>query len=342
MKHYRFGVPIYISIAFLIAFTAISLICFLLTAVWGDHTALQIEVPAVSYVLLASAILSTITTVLLSRLVLTPMVKLNRALQAVAEGDFSIRLEEKSIIREIRDSCHSFNRMAEQLAATELLQSDFVSNVSHEIKTPVSAIEGYAMLLQGDSKQREYVEKILFNTQRLSQLVGNVLLLSKLDNQTAALKKNAFRLDEQVRYAIVALEPKWSEKEIDFDVDMEEVVFTGNESLLAHVWQNLIDNAIKFDPYGGLVRIRLTESEEDVVFTLRDNGPGIAPAELTRIFGKFYQGDSSHQDQGNGLGLSLVQRIVALHGGRVTVENHGNGGCIFTVRLPKISSDTNS
>lgn len=339
MKHYRFGVPIYISIAFLIAFTAISLICFLITAFWGEHRFLQIEAPAVSYVLLASGILSIITTVLLSRLVLTPMVELNRALQAVAEGDFSIRLKEKSIIREIRDSCHSFNRMAEQLAATELLQSDFVSNVSHEIKTPVSAIEGYAMLLQGDGRQQEYVEKILFNTQRLSQLVGNVLLLSKLDNQTAALKKTAFRLDEQVRYAIVALEPKWSEKEIDFDVDMEEVVFTGCESLLAHVWQNLIDNAIKFDPYGGLVRIRLTQSEEGVAFTVRDNGPGIAPAELTRIFGKFYQGDSSHQDQGNGLGLSLVQRIVALHGGKVIVENHTDGGCIFTVRLPKNGSE---
>ncbi len=341
MKTYRskFSVPIYVTIGFLIVFTAISAVSWAVTTFFGGDSALHFETPAMSYILFVSVILGTVTTIVFSRLVLTPVVRLNKALKAVAEGDFTVRLDEKSILKEIQDSCRSFNIMAEQLAATELLQTDFVSNVSHEIKTPVSAIEGYAMLLQGDDftagDRAKYVEKILFNTRRLSSLVQNVLLLSKLDNQTVPPKTERFRLDEQVRYAIVALEPKWEKKEIEFDVDMESVMFTGCEPLLAHIWQNLIDNAIKFDPYGGLIRIRLHDDGEAVVFTIRDNGPGVPPEHIGRIFGKFYQSDSSHKDEGNGLGLALVRQITELHHGTVSVENHPDGGCQFTVRLPK-------
>lgn len=332
MKSHRFSIPIYVTIAFLIVFTLISAVNWgVTTFVWKD-AAEYLEIPRISYTLLASVILGMIATVFLSKQVLDPVIRLDKAMKAVAEGDYSVRLPEKSIIREIRNSCKSFNIMAAQIAATEVLQSDFVTNVSHEIKTPVGAIEGYAMLLQEDPQNGEYVEKILLNTRRLSGLVGNVLLLSRLENQSVPPKAEQFRLDEQIRYAIVSLEPKWEGKEIEFDVDMESVQFYGSEPLLLHVWLNLIDNAIKFDPYGGLVRIRLKRETGQIFFTIQDNGPGVK--ETQAIFGKFYQSDSSHKDEGNGLGLALVKRIVQLHGGGVSVANHAGGGAEFTVTLP--------
>ncbi len=228
--------------------------------------------------------------------------------------------------------------MAAELAATEILQTDFVSNVSHEFKTPITAIEGYATLLHGDehltAEQSEYAHKILFNTRRLSGLVGNILLLSKLDNQSIPSRREKYRLDEQLRQAIVSLEPKWTEKNIDFDAELEDVTYSGNEQLLFHVWLNLLDNAVKFSPAGGCITVRLGAGKEGVTVTIADQGAGISEDERKRIFDKFYQADSSHKDEGNGLGLALVSRIVAIHGGAIAVENNNGAGCTFTVSLP--------
>ena len=228
--------------------------------------------------------------------------------------------------------------MVKELAATETLQTDFISNVSHEFKTPINAIEGYASLLQdhqqSQDEQDAYIEKILFNTHRLSTLTGNILLLSKINNQSIHPQRTVFRLDEQVRQAIVALEQKWTEKDIDFDVELDKISYSGYESLLLHVWSNLIDNAIKFDPQGGMIALRLRQVEGTAVFTIDDNGPGVAPEEQERIFHKFYQSDNSHVMDGNGLGLPLVKKIVEFSGGTVTLENLPEAGCRFTVRLP--------
>ena len=179
-----------------------------------------------------------------------------------------------------------------------------------------------------------YVEKILFNTRRLSELVGNILLLSKVDNQTFPSKNARYRLDEQIRKTIVLLEPNWSAKEIDFDVDLAEVEYTGNESLMLHVWSNLIGNAIKFDPYGGMIRMRLASADGQIIYTIEDNGPGIDEEAQKHIFDKFYQSDSSHKEEGNGLGLALVKRILDNCGGNIVVENLPIAGCRFTVTLP--------
>ncbi len=275
--------------------------------------------------------------VLVNSFFLKPIAILSESMQKVSGGDFSIRLKKSSKIKEIRELNSSFNSMTEDLGSTEMLQSDFVSNVSHEIKTPLNAIEGYATLLQDGectSEERErYTEKILFNTRRLSELVGNVLIISKLESGTVDINEESFRLDEQIRQSVMLLEPAWTEKEIDFDIELDEVTYAGDRGLLLHVWNNLIGNAVKFSPKGGLVVIRLTESSGEVLFTVEDRGPGIGDMAKKHIFDKFYQEDSSHKQEGNGLGLALVKRIVDMSGGSIEAENLPECGCEFKVLL---------
>lgn len=274
----------------------------------------------------------------MGRVFFEPINKLGDAMNRVAEGDFSVSLEEKNSSPEIANIYDKFNLMVKELNATEVLQTDFVSNVSHEFKTPINAIEGYATLLQdgeglSPDEQEQYVDKILFNTQRLSSLVGNILLLSRIDNQAIPHKGAPFRLDEQIRQAIVLLEPELVKKDIEFDVEMEDITIEGNENLLFHVWNNLIGNAIKFDPPNGLINIKLHKSGGKAVLQIEDSGPGISDEGLKHIFDKFYQEDSSHKQEGNGLGLALAGRIVSLHGGSISAVNLPGGGCRFTVEL---------
>ena len=286
--------------------------------------------------LVVSLVIGFLVTSLLSKLFFDPIKKLRKAMEQVAEGDFSVRLEDKSSSREIMEIYSGFNLMAKELGATEILQTDFVSNVSHEFKTPINAIEGYTTLLQSDNldeEQKQYVEKILFNTRRLSSLVGSILLLSKIENQSIQTNRTRYRLDEQIRQSIVALEPAWEKKEIEFDVDMDRVEYVGDESMMRHVWDNLIGNAIKFDPPCGMVRIRLSQAGEKITFTIEDCGPGLTEEAKKHLFDKFYQADSSHKEEGNGLGLALVKRILAISGGEITAENLDGGGCRFTVIL---------
>lgn len=269
-----------------------------------------------------------------------PIMKLSRSMKQVAEGDFSVRLNPEKEWLEIKEIYENFNIMTEELGATEILQTDFVANVSHEFKTPINAIEGYATLLQGHGQvsakeQNIYVEKILFNTQRLSKLVGNILLLSKIENQVIQSKLAVFRLDEQIRQSIVMLEPAWAAKNMELDVELDDVEYLGNESLLHHVWDNLIGNAIKFSPEGGCIHMKMKQTEEQIVFLIEDDGPGISEEEVKHIFDKFYQSDSSHKQEGNGLGLALVKKILNISNGKITVENRSAGGCRFTVVLGK-------
>lgn len=298
------------------------------------HSFIEVFVSAV----FVSIVLGAVVIGFLSKWILRPITRLGEAMSMVAQGDFSVRLDTKNMLNEIGELYADFNTMTNELAATDILQTDFISNVSHEIKTPINAIEGYTMLLQEEGsisgEQTEYTEKILFNTKRLSGLVSNILLLSKIDNQKIPDMLDRFRLDEQIRQAIVYLEPKWEKKQIEFDADLEDCSFLGLEPLLLHVWLNLIDNAIKFNPAGGGIVIRLRTSEQNVLVSVQDTGPGIKPEERKRIFNKFYQIDSSHKEEGNGLGLPLVKQIIAIHKGSIEVENCPAGGCKFTVVLP--------
>lgn len=295
-------------------------------------------------VLLISILSGAAIAVGLSKIFVSPMMKLGDAMRKVAGGDFSVRLDCSSRIRDVREVYGSFNTMVKELGNTETLQTDFVSNVSHEFKTPINAIEGYASLLQDsqltDEQKNTYIDKIIFNTRRLSDLVGNILLLSKVNNQTISLKASTFRLDEQVRQSILALESKWEKKEIEFDIDLDEIEYTGYENLLSHVWLNLIDNAVKFSPQNGQIRIRLKQLDGSVTFSIWDNGLPIPEADIDRIFNKFYQGDNSHASEGNGLGLALVRKIVAAAHGTINVTSSEDAGTEFVVALPNSSSDS--
>ncbi len=273
----------------------------------------------------------------LAKLFFGPIKRLRKAMEQVADGDFSVCLDCKTGSKEIAEIYTGFNLMVRELAATEMLQSDFVSNVSHEFKTPINAIEGYSTLLQGsenlDDSQQEYLDKILFNTKRLSSLVGSILLLGKLENQQIATNQTHYRLDEQIRQSVVALEPAWEKKNIEFDVELERTQYLGNEPMMRHVWDNLISNAVKFSPRDGMIRIRMAKMQGKVYISIEDQGPGLSEDAQKHIFDKFYQADSSHKQEGNGLGLALVKRILTIENGQIKAENRLGGGCCFTVIL---------
>ena len=304
------------------------------------------ELPSVVWMFLVSIPLGTALNTLSSRFFTTPLTRLNHAMRDVAKGDFSIRLSNPGVISEMRESYANFNVMTNALGATETLQTDFISNVSHEFKTPLTAIEGYAMLLQDETQSEEekqqYLSKILLNTHRLSELVSNILLLSKVDNQGIQTVGKPYRLDEQLRQAVMMLERKWVEKNIELDVDLDPAVYVGNESILMHVWTNLIDNAIKFNPHGGQLTLRLRKAHENhLIITVQDSGPGIPPEKQEHIFDRFYQADGSHRGEGNGLGLALVKTILSHCGGDIRLSSNSDSGCCFTVTLPAGSTQEN-
>lgn len=298
---------------------------------------LSTSIPLLIQLNVISLVVAIIAARFFSKWFFEPIKDLCEGMQKVSDGDLSTHLETKSSSVEIQEMVAGFNMMTRELASIEILQTDFVSNVSHEFKTPINAIEGYTTLLQGcenlDADQREYVEKILFNTNRLSSLVSNILLLSKIENQSIQTHQDWYGLDEQVRESIVALESAWEPKEIDFDVDLDDIEYYGNESMMRHVWGNLIGNAIKFSPQRGVVKIRLRKNSEQNIFIIEDQGNGLSDEAKRHIFDKFYQEDTSHKEEGNGLGLALVKRILLIEGGEIIAENLPERGCRFTVTL---------
>lgn len=270
--------------------------------------------------------------------VLKPVRELSLAMQKVAAGDYTVTLPEDFHPGELSDLYRNFNRMVRELNSTEMLHSDFISNVSHEFKTPLSAISGYATLLQDDTispeERNEYVGIIIQSARDLSTMTGNVLQLSHLENESAIHEKVFFRVDEQLRQAILRLEPVWSEKNLVIDPMLDKINWYGNMELTAHIWNNLLDNAIKFTPQGGEIAVTAKADADWLTVTFQDSGIGMTPEVQAHIFDKFYQGDISHKKKGNGLGLPLVRKIVTLYGGQIQVESTPELGSTFTVLLP--------
>lgn len=295
------------------------------------------------YTLISLLLVSGITVALMSyfigRRVLTPLVKLSSASKEVARGNFDVTVSDSSKMEEVQSTFRNFNAMVRELKSISTLSSDFIGNVSHEFKTPLSVIEGYAMLLQDDrltaQEREDYLNKILVNTRRLNTLVGNILMLSKMETKPLPEQYTRFRLDEQLRQVVAQLEPQWSAKGISFRVRLDEVELLGWEQVLPYVWSNLISNAIKFSPSGSVIALTLLEQRECAVVTVSDRGCGMEPDVQERIFEKFYQGDTSHKAEGNGLGLALVRQIVELSQGVVEVESQPGKGSTFRVILPK-------
>lgn len=286
----------------------------------------------------ASVFVGTLLSKFAGRQPLSAITAMSEAAKEVAKGNFNISLSEDCPVEELQDMAHNFNLMAKELAGTELLRTDFVENVSHEFKTPLSAIEGYATLLQrrdlSVEKRREYTGKILYNTRRLSALSSNILLLSRLENQEIGIQKELFCLDEQLREVVLAQEAGWTAKELELEIDLEAVDYRGSKDLLVHVWQNILSNAVKFAPQGGIIRLLLRQEGGQILVCIADNGPGMSEEVRQRVFEKFYQGDASRSSQGNGLGLALSKRIIDLHDGEISVSTKEGKGTTFTVSLP--------
>ena len=269
---------------------------------------------------------------------LRPMNDLVHAMHAVSQGDFSVRVDAEDVPGDMGELASSFNDMATELGGLEMFRKDFINNFSHEFKTPIVSIRGFAKQLEREdlteAQRREYLDIIVSESDRLANMASNVLLLSKLENQTIVTDREDYRLDEQLRRCVLLLEKQWGEKDLDPDVELEEVTYRGNEEMMNHVWVNLLNNAIKFSPRGGRLSLRLYRQGREAVCSVGDQGPGMDEATRRRVFEKFYQGDTAHATKGNGLGLSLVKRIVDLCGGTVRADSAPGCGTTFTVRLP--------
>ena len=329
-----FSLLIFLSLTITVALTgALAMLLFHLGILSGPNRGVVIFVVAA-----VSVLVGTVLSKYAGRHPLSAISAMSEATKEVAKGNFDVAVAEESPIRELRDMAHNFNRMTKELAGTELLRSDFVENVSHEFKTPLSAIEGYATLLQkpglSEEKRAEYTGKILYNTRRLSTLTSNILLLSRLENQELDIPRETFCLDEQLREVILSQEEGWAGKGLELEVDLDSADYRGNRDLLAQVWQNLLGNAVKFVPERGLVRVLLRREENRLRVSVADTGPGMSGEVQRRVFEKFYQGDPSRASQGNGLGLALAKRVVDLHGGEIVVSSKEGKGTTFTVYLP--------
>ena len=290
------------------------------------------------FLLFISVIIGTSISLFVAKKILKPITNFSNATDEVAKGNFDIEINESSPIKEIRDLSKNFNIMVHELSSIETLRNDFIVNVSHEFKTPIATIEGYATLLQGnslsDDEYKEYTQMIIHSARQLNTLSGNILSLSKLENQELIMEKDLYRLDEQIRHAVLMLESEWSLKDIDFQIDLVKTEFCGNEGLLLQVWLNLIGNAIKFTANGGTIYISLSKENSSIVFTIADTGIGIDNEIINHIFDKFYQGDTTRKTEGNGLGLALVKRIIDLSKGSITVNSCLDKGTTFCVNLP--------
>lgn len=263
--------------------------------------------------------------------------ELEDATERVARGDFEVEVAMTSS-DDINSFIVNFNKMVRELDNMETLKEDFVSNVSHEFKTPLTVIQSYSRALQKpdlDPETRQKYGAVLDqNIKKLSALTTNILSLSRLENQEIAMKKKSFLIDEQIRQCILDLEPQWGKKNICFKLDLPKTQFFGPEELLEQVWQNIIGNAVKFCDTDGVIDISISTTNDDIHVSITDDGIGMDEATIAKIFDKFYQGDTSHSSEGNGLGLALVQRIVKLCDGYVSVRSEPQKGSTFVVTLP--------
>lgn len=276
-----------------------------------------------------------------SKVPLKPIRTLINSMDRLASGDFSTRANVGSVMQMYPPYIgvtESFNKMAEQLENTELLRMDFINNISHEFKTPIVSIAGFAKLLKRgnltEEQTQEYLSIIEEESVRLSSLATNVLNLTKVENQTILTDTSVYNLSEQIRSCMLLLERKWENRDLDWQLAFEEHEICGNEDLLKQVWINLLDNAIKFTPDGNLIAVQIREKGDRICVVVRNTGSEIPAQHQKKIFNKFYQADESHSTQGNGIGLAIVKRIAQLHGGTVWVESENRETC-FTVEIPK-------
>lgn len=326
---------------FLITFTIMSLQGLLMYLYWKVLYQADVHMPKFWRPIPLLAVLSALTggalTLALTRIPLRPIRRLIDAINQLADGNFQVRIH-LGLNRELIDLSDSFNRMAQELENTELLRSDFINSFSHEFKTPIVSLRGFARILKNDNltkeERDEYLDIIIWESDRLAQLSTNILNLSKIEKISILSDMESFDLPEEIRQALLLFQTKWQKKELDLNIDLDEMQYYGNRDLLNQVWINLIDNAIKFSPKGGSLGLSLKRCENQVIFRIKDQGLGMDQETQSHIFDRFYQGDSSRTTEGNGVGLTVVDKIIRLHKGQIQVKSEPGKGADFAVILP--------
>ena len=339
---FKVNLTIYIAswlfIMYLIT-TAITwvLISLIISLGWINEDVKKNPFIIITITLVACIIIGTFIAPLASRKIFKSIKKFMNAMNQLASGDFSARLNithppEYKVLSE------NFNRMAEELGGIEVLRTDFINNFSHEFKTPIVSIKGFAEILKDDrltkEERNEYLDIVIEESTRLSSLATNVLTLSKVETQSILTDKQFFNLGEQLRQCILILDSKLIKKDIILNLDIHDYFISGNKEMLNQVWLNLLDNAIKFSLPQGIIEVRMKEQNDSIIVTITDTGCGITKDSLPKIFDKFYQEDASHGTMGNGLGLSIVHKIVTLHKGTIKCESTISKGTSFTISLP--------
>ena len=262
------------------------------------------------------------------------------AMERIAKGDFSIRLESENMDGVMTGLIDRVNKMALELGQMENMRQEFISNVSHEIQSPLTSIRGFAQALEDEKltqeERRHYLNIIETESTRLSRLADDLLRLASLEADQVKFTPKVYRLDQQIRSLILTCEPQWRDKAIELDVALDELTITADEDLLSQVWLNLLHNGIKFTGQGGLIRVTLQSRGDQAEFRIADSGVGISPEDRMHIFERFYKADKSRtrSQEGSGLGLSIVKKIVDMHRGQIDVESEMGQGTTFIILLP--------
>lgn len=287
--------------------------------------------------LVSCILIGTIVSACSSRVALKNIREFIEAIDKLSRGDFSARLNINKP-PEFKILSKNFNAMAKELGGIEVLRTDFINNFSHEFKTPIISIKGFAEILKDDDlskeEKNEYLDIIIEESKRLSSLATNVLNLSKIETQVILNDIQRFNIGEQIRQSILLLDSKFQAKNILLDINIEDCYINGNKEMLNQVWVNLLDNAIKFNSKNGIVSINMKKEEGNIFINITDTGVGIESESIPKIFDKFYQGDISHATHGNGLGLTIVKKIIKLHGGTIECDSIVSKGTKFTIILP--------
>lgn len=347
LKYYIKNVTITFLFMMLIVAAALAGVFWILEALDSEDVIYDIFIKNLNIVALSGTILSVFFTILetvFNKILIGGLIKdFSNATSRVLQGDYSTKIN----IDNIKFSnvqliilAQNFNEMVDGLSKVESLSNDFISNVSHEFKTPLSVIQSYATIIQNPSVTNEekkyYLDKIIESTQQLTSLVTNILKLNKIENNQVSVNKKRYNLSSQLTQCLLDFEDVWDKKNIiiNFDVN-DDVMVNSDESLLNMVWNNLISNAIKFTPNSGTIGVKLSENENWILVEISDSGCGMDEETAAHIFEKFYQGDSSHSEKGNGLGLALVKRILTMTGDSITVFSKPNEGTTFKVAIKR-------
>lgn len=320
------------------AFTAYLLDALGVLASDGGISATQIVI----FMAICSVLMGTVISVITSKMILSPLNMTISKLKSLTNGNFGTRVDFDKIVSRVPsflELSEVFNKLSEELKNTEMLRSDFINNFSHEFKTPIVSIAGFAKLLKKgnltEEQKNQYLDAIEEESLRLSYMATNVLNLTKIENQSILTDLSSYNVSEQIRSCILILEPKWTKKNIEFQLEMNEYTVTANDELLKQVWINLIDNAIKFSQNDSEITVKAADIKDYIFVSITNYGTEISPETKSKIFNKFYQSDVSHSTEGNGIGLAIVKKIIELHKGTVSVTSENNS-VTFTVTIPKL------